>query len=50
MESGKLGNGVFNVKCNSAARAGFRSIKLEETIARERHYRVRDLLWKEAFF
>ena len=45
----RVRNGVLDVKCDSAARAGFRPIKPEETLARERHRGVRDVLWEEGF-
>ena len=37
-------NGVIDVKCNTATRMGFKPMKLEETIARERLDGVRDVL------
>ena len=42
-------DGVIDVQCTSATKMGFRSIKPEETIAREKHNGVRDVLCEEGF-
>jgi len=46
----RVRNGVLDVQCDSASRIGFRSIKLVETIVRERYYGGMDVLWEEGFY
>jgi len=41
---------ILDVQCDSASRIGFRSIKLVETIVRERYYGGMDVLWEEGFY
>ena len=45
----RVRNALLVVKGKYTARMGFRSIKPEERIARERHEGIRDVLWEEGF-